>query len=209
MSFPDRSVGGRWGIILTALVASLALVVQRAVSSTPAPSTPLAARNAPPPGHTGGFGEPSCHKCHWEGDLNEPAGTLAIEGLPARYQPAVRYRITVTLRHPELATAGFELSARYERGPDVGKQAGSFTPTDERSAVTKVDSTGVSYLHHVRAGTIPVEPRTGRWVVVWTAPLAGSGPVVFHLAANATNDNDSELGDYVYTKSVSVGMGEK
>jgi hypothetical protein len=134
---------------------------------------------------------------------------VEIEGLPARYQPAVRYRIMVTVRHPELAAAGFQLAARYERGPDTGKQAGSFTPTDDRAAVTKVDSTGISYVHHVRAGTVPTAPGMGRWVIVWTAPLAGSGPVAFHVAANAANDNDSELGDYIFTRSVSVGMGEK
>jgi hypothetical protein len=33
--------------------------------------------------------------------------------------------------------------------------------------------------------------------------------VTFHVAANAANDNDSPLGDYIFARSVSVPIGEK
>jgi hypothetical protein len=45
----------------------------------------------------------------------------------------------------------------------------------------------------------------------WTAPSADAGPVQFNVAANASNNDDSPLGDYIYTKMVrtspSKGLG--
>jgi hypothetical protein len=166
-------------------------------------------REAPPLAHTGGFGEPTCAKCHWEQDLNDPAGGLAIEGLPTRFAPGAVYRFTIALRRAGIAAAGFELAARYETGPDSGRQAGTLRALDDRAAVTVSDSNRVQYAHHVRAGTSPADPDAARWMIEWKAPAAPNGRVTFHLAANAGNDNDSELGDFIYTKRVSVASGEK
>jgi hypothetical protein len=33
--------------------------------------------------------------------------------------------------------------------------------------------------------------------------------VVFHVAANAANDNDSPMGDYIYARSFTARPGEK
>ena len=39
----------------------------------------------PPPGHTAGFGEPSCISCHLGNDVNAFGGSVTIEGLPDRF----------------------------------------------------------------------------------------------------------------------------
>jgi len=36
----------------------------------------------------------------------------------------------------------------------------------------------------------------------WPAPAAAAGPVQFNVAANASNNDDSPLGDYIYVKAV-------
>jgi hypothetical protein len=36
----------------------------------------------------------------------------------------------------------------------------------------------------------------------WTAPAAAAGVVQFNVAANASNNDDSPLGDYIYVKTV-------
>jgi hypothetical protein len=36
----------------------------------------------------------------------------------------------------------------------------------------------------------------------WTAPGASAGAVQFNVAANASNNDDSPLGDYIYVKTV-------
>jgi hypothetical protein len=58
-------------------------------------------------------------------------------------------------------------------------------------------SADVQYGQHTDRGTV-VEGDGARWRLRWTAPAHGAGSIVVHVAANASNDDDSELGDYVY-----------
>jgi len=46
------------------------------------------------------------------------------------------------------------------------------------------------------------ETGANRWTVEWTAPSLATGPVQFNVAANASNNDDSPLGDYIYVKAV-------
>jgi hypothetical protein len=166
-------------------------------------------RESPPVAHTGGFGEPTCEACHWGEPLNEPSGSLAVDGLPRRFQPGVRYPITVTLRRPGIVVAGFELAVRYEGGASNGKQAGSLRALDDRVTISRNDTTGVLYAHHTLPGTYPADSAVGRWRLEWTAPAVPVGGVVVHVAANAADQNDSPFGDFIYTKSLSARSGEK
>ncbi len=58
----------------------------------------------------------------------------------------------------------------------------------------------VQYAQHTRAGAFTETPGVARWSIIWTAPSTGGTSVVFHVAANATNDDDSEFGDFIYTR---------
>ncbi|HUP00487.1 MAG TPA: choice-of-anchor V domain-containing protein [Gemmatimonadota bacterium] len=155
----------------------------------------------PPPGTTGGFGEPTCHACHFDQPLDAPGGSLEIRGVPERYAPGRVYAITVELQREGAPQGGFQLAARFADGA----QAGALVPVDDRVAVT--DSLGIRYAHHTAEG---VEPTPIRWTVTWRAPAAageaGDGPardgdVLFHAAGNAANGDFSPLGDFVYTAS--------
>ena len=195
---------------LGAAAAIVALGVAAGADAAPAASRahpPM--RDMPPLAHTGGFGEPTCLACHFDFELNDPAGSIAIERAPQRYAPGVRYRLTITVRHPELKLAGFELAARFASGPDSGKQAGTLGVSDDRAGVSTEESNRIQYAHHLRSGTTPLSPGVGRWTVEWTAPTAGSGPVAIHVAGNAADDNDSPLGDYIFARTVSVPSSEK
>ena len=212
LAFPDCTTKGRRGLDLAALgaAASIAAFAFGAADAAPAAlraHPPM--RDMPPLAHTGGFGEPTCIACHFDFELNDPAGSIAIDGAPARYAPGTRYRLTITVRHSALKLAGFELSARFAAGPDSGKQAGTLSVTDDRAGVSTEDATRIQYAHHLRSGTTPLSPGLGRWTVEWTAPTAGSGPVAIHVAGNAADDNDSPLGDYILAKSISIASNEK
>jgi hypothetical protein len=150
----------------------------------------------PPLAHTGGFGEPTCQACHMGEALNAAGGTLRIEGAPETWRPGERYRLVVVLQRDSLARGGFELAARFLSG---GGQAGSLSVADTTLArVTADTATHVQFAHHSMAGTRGGAPGEKRWVVTWRAPAHG-GPVAFHAAAVAANDDDSNLGDLVYT----------
>jgi len=166
---------------------------------TPAIAASLATfRDGPLPGMTGGFGEPTCHSCHFDRRVNDPRGTLRLEGVPRTYSPGREYPITVIVRRGATSGGGFEMSARFLAAPDTGRQAGRLRSADARTQVVSGKESDVQYIQHTDVGSA-LSRGEGRWTTLWTAPIDGSGPVAFHVAANAANDDASPLGDFIYT----------
>lgn len=145
-----------------------------------------------PPGHTGGFGEPDCTACHSDNEKNAAAGALHVRGLPARYAPGERYRFAIVLEHPELAAGGFQLALSTPEG----RPAGALASPDGRARV--VSAGGRTYAEHTPEGRKTPADGGIAWELEWLAPDPAT-PVVLHLAANAANDDLSELGDFIYT----------
>ncbi len=160
-------------------------------------------KSGPPPAHTGGFGEPTCRECHFDGGLNEPGGAVAITGAPGDYSANRSYYLEVTLHRAGMLRAGFQLAARFADGDSVGRPAGSLARTDARTAVVWDTATHVGYIEHTALGST-VTNAAARWRIRWTAPATPRGAVVFHLAANAANDDESPLGDFIYTATLKV-----
>lgn len=153
----------------------------------------------PIPGYTGGFGEPSCHACHFDLPLDDSEGELRLKGVPERFTPGSSYRLTVVLERPGVVRGGFQLAARFAEGELEGASAGTLVPVDERVRTSRDDGTGVTYAHHSPEGTLAKRPGNLFWELEWLAPGEPVAPVLFHAAANASNDDDSELGDSIYT----------
>lgn len=163
---------------------------------------PALYHDGPPPAHTGGFGEPTCRVCHAGAALNDPGGDLVVAGAPTTYESGRTYELEVILRRAGMLRAGFQLAARFQGVGMVpgGAAAGVLAPADDRAAVVPHPASGVPYLGHAAAGT-EVRDSAARWRFRWTAPDVVA-PVVFHIAANAANDDGSPLGDFVYTRAV-------
>ncbi len=159
--------------------------------------------DAPPPGMTGGFGEPTCVSCHFAA-TPDTLGSLILRGLPATLEANRRYELTVELAREDMAAAGFQLSARFAAGPARGRQAGDFRVLGTETAVTA--QAGVEYVHQTLAGTVPSTPGVARWRLGWTAPREASAAVRFHIAANAANGDESPLGDRVYALEETIGF---
>jgi hypothetical protein len=179
-------------VVLFAAALSALLVV---------PLTVNASRSGPPPAHTGGFGEMSCHQCHWDNPLNDAAGQIAVEGIPEAYAPGQSYPITVRILRPDVSIAGFQIAAREDiMAMNAGADAGTLHATDELAETVQNEAKRVTYLQHTRAGAKVRTPGTAEWTFEWTAPEQGR--VVFHVAGNASNGDDSPLGDYIYTAEI-------
>ena len=157
-------------------------------------------REGPPPAHSGGFADGTCQTCHFDNNLNNAAGSLMLEGVPAGFLAAERYRLRVTLVRPGLAAAGFQLAVRVAWGADGGRQAGTLTSTDDRVQVVRDADSGIVYAQHTEPGAVASGSAT--WVMDWS-PGPQTETVVFHLAANAANDDASEFGDFIYTGQAS------
>ena len=176
------------------LALALALATGAALSALP-PSA-IAYRTGPPAAHTGGFGEGTCTACHWSEADERRDGGLTLE-VPAAYEPGKTYTLRVRLEDPALRSAGFQLSARFDDGAgvDTGAQAGSLAASDS-GVVVVTSGKGIQYASHTDVGVAPAEPGRAAWIVRWTAPAGG--PVVFHAAANAADDDASEFGDRIH-----------
>jgi hypothetical protein len=57
-------------------------------------------------------------------------------------------------------------------------------------------------VQHNLAGSRTATSGVNTWTIEWTAPAAPAGPVQFNVAANASNNDDSPLGDYIYLKTM-------
>lgn len=159
-------------------------------------------KTGPPPGVTGGFGEPTCHACHFDHPINAPGGSLRLVGLPESYTAGARYSMRVGLTRRGTQHAGFQIAVRFADGPGKGHDAGVLEPGDARVEIVSSREGRPHYAQHTSAGP-PIGDRAETdWSVIWTAPADGRWPVTAHIAATAGNGDDSPLGDFVYLKEV-------
>ena len=160
-------------------------------------------KEGPYPNVTGGFGEQTCHLCHLDNPMNAPGGAVVLDGIPPAFTPGQSYPVTVTIRREGLRRGGFEIAARFAGGRQKGRQAGSWRLVDARAQLIPgaVDK-ALTFVQHNQTGSRAATPGANTWTVEWTAPPAETGAVQFNVAANASNNDDSPLGDYIYTKVV-------
>lgn len=154
-----------------------------------------------PPGFTGGFGESSCHACHFSEQQNDGAGEIRLTGLPDVYLSGGQYPVTLTLKRADLVLAGFQVAVRYE---ETGEPAGELVAgAEEAKRVGGATASGVRYLYQTELGARTDTPGTIAWTFIWTAP-EGKERVVFNVAANAADGDGTADGDFVYTLETAV-----
>lgn len=140
------------------------------------PAAALAYPDGPPWGHAGVDGGDDCTACHFQYDAVAQSQSIAIEGLPGRYEAGQTYPLTVRVVDSG-ETNGFELAAT----------AGRFERTDPNTDVNG------GAVHSVETGA--------SWQVEWHAPDETGGPVRFWLAVNAANGDESEFGDRIHLQN--------
>ena len=129
-------------------------------------------------------------------------GSVVVDGLPSTFEPGAEYVLSVRMEAEETTLAGFQLTARFaEEGQG---NAGALSPLDGRTALS--DSLGVRYLHHTREGASTADPSGSTWDFIWTAP-DDAEPVVFNVAANSGNGDNSPLGDLVFVHETTLSPG--
>lgn len=150
---------------------------------------------------TGGFGEDSCHSCHFDYPLNPDDGSLSLVGFPKQYEPGKAYIFAITLSREKLGQGGFQLSSRFEDG----SQAGSFELNSEHLSFTETEKNAtIQYIQHSLKGSKVNNQTSIRWKVKWEAPDSAAGNIIFNIAANAANGDASAFGDFIYTREVRV-----
>lgn len=161
-------------------------------------SVPIARTNAPNVG--AGF-EPNCRDgCHSSNPLNAAGGTLSITA-PAQYVPGDTLTMVVNLEKDGQRRWGFEGTAlNASRLP-----AGNFIVTDIVHTSKATGGNGRQYIKHVGAGTYPgTLNQSPGWTFDWAAPVAGTGTVTFYFVGNAANNDNTNIGDFIYSKVITM-----
>lgn len=182
-----RSLGSR-AVWLAGCLSLIAVVASLLGARRP----PLPYKDGAPSGMTGGFGDKTCHSCHFDQIVNHPDGLLEISGVPEVYQPDSTYLITIRVARPNPGKAGFALTARFDHDTPAGRLA----PADS-NVQTSGDFDRNVYVTHTEAGS-SIAGDTASWKLRWTAPNESNRSTVFNVAANAANGDDSEFGDWIY-----------
>ncbi|MCG8467065.1 MAG: hypothetical protein MJB57_02515 [Gemmatimonadetes bacterium] len=158
--------------------------------------------DGPPPGHTGGFGEPTCAECHTGLPLNEPGGTLEVVGIGGRFEPGATYPVTIRLRSFDMGAAGFQAALRWTEGSGRGTSAGALSASEPGTTIVENEAGDIHYAQHTAEG-IGIEGDLASWSFDWTAPAEG-GSVALHVAANSGNGDNSPLDDLIYTLEATI-----
>ena len=152
-----------------------------------------------PGAFTGGFGEDSCHSCHFDYPLNPKDGSLSLDGFPKQYEAGKTYTFDITLSREQLGQGGFQLSSRFEDGT----QAGAFEINSERLSFTETEKNiKIQYLQHSLKGSNVNNQSSIRWGLRWEAPDSEDGNIIFNIAANAGNGDASAFGDFIYVREI-------
>ncbi len=160
-------------------------------------------------------GEASCTSCHGGGGGSGNVTISFPNGLT--YTPGVKQTLTVTITDSAQRRWGFEATARTSTSTKA--MAGSFTvgadgytqlvcanTTLKNESFTGCPSTAypLVYIMHTSRGTQVGKTGSGSFTFTWTPPATDVGNVVLYVAGNAANNNGSESGDHIYTKSYTL-----
>ena len=148
---------------------------------------------------TGGFGEETCRSCHFDYDLNPKEGTLTVSGIPKTITAGETVEIDIAIEREALGATGFQMSARY----NDGSQAGRFLiENDDRLMFSQSTPDSLQYVQHSSEGSKPSSEKSNSWKIWWQSPENPQGSVIFNIAANAGNGDQSEFGDYIYVEKL-------
>lgn len=176
---------------LSIAVISAGLMLTNSLT-TPAESNTSAA----PVGKTGSPGDGSnCTSCH-SGTASTVAGLITSTIPASGYVPGQTYTITASVTQAGKTKFGFEISPQNATGTQMGTLIVT-SPT-----LTQLVGTG-KYITHKTAGTA-FSSGTALWSFDWTAPIAGSGAVVFYGAFNITNSSGSTAGDIIKLSTLTI-----
>jgi hypothetical protein len=144
-------------------------------------------------------GDPvTCAHCH--GNLNTGPGRVTVYA-PQQYMPGDTIDLFIEVAHPGQSRWGFEMTVLDDNLDFAGK----FINVDpERVDIGNIDVTSQRYYARQRAsgtdpGTFDVSPG---WAVKWISPTDPAMNINFYCVGNATNNDNTQNGDYIYTTQI-------
>ncbi len=159
------------------------------------------------PGYTGAISEGNCTSCHSSYSL-VTSGTQwnrirMRSNIPSTgYLPDSTYTITITYAESGISKFGFQLTAL----DTTNTAAGTFSTADTRTSTSSTSVGGKTryYIGQTTTGSARVATDSTAWTFKWKAPSTNVGKVKLFTTVNATNNNGSDNGDYIYKKDFTI-----
>ncbi len=153
-------------------------------------------------GRTGSPGENTCvNSCHNTFALNSGSGSITLGSTNMtgwQYVPGTTYHMTVTVALSTSNLFGFGVECLTS----AGANAGTLTVTNSAQTQAKnatVNGNSRKNIVHQQDGGVGTGSKT--FAFDWVAPATNIGNVTFYFAGNASNGQDDEAGDRIYTGS--------
>ena len=148
----------------------------------------------------------NCTACH-TGSTQTAVSWISSNIPVGGYAPGATYTFTLAGTHTGVAKFGFEITAENAAKAKMGV----FTITN----TTETQYTNMMHaVTHTGNGITPSN-NSKSWSFDWTAPVTGSGSVIFYASLNAANGDNATSGDviyntnYTYTEDLSIGINNK
>ena len=159
------------------------------------------------PAYTGAISEGNCTSCHSSYSLvtsgNQWNRIRMRSNIPSTgYLPDSTYTITITYAESGISKFGFQLTAL----DTTNAAAGTFSTADNRTSTSSTSVSGKTryYIGQTTTGSARVATDSTAWSFKWKAPSTNVGKVELYTTVNATNDNSSSSGDYIYKKDFTI-----
>lgn len=165
-----------------------------------------------PASHTGAPGEATCAEagCHDDNTINKGTASLSLEFEDSvkKILPGKTYSMIVRITDKNVTRFGFQLLALDTK---TELNAGNYIITDSiRTKITdnRYKLQDRKYVTYTFNGTDAIEKGLGEWKVKWKAPENLNNKITFYLSGVSANDDMSDKGDLVYTRSYTLPVGK-
>jgi len=141
---------------------------------------------------TGAPASTACTSCHGGAVNTSDNLTIVLKengNVVTAYETGKAYDVTITFTGTSSTKVGFALSTNI----------GTLSVKSGDNTYQKFSN----YLTHTAGGTA-VTGGTITWTGKWTSPASSSNAANFQVYINETNDDNTDFGDVIYGKSVSV-----
>lgn len=171
-------------------------------------ATPGRSSSGAPPSHTGAPEEKTCATsgCHDDNPINKGSALVSIEvgnGI-TKYVAGQTYPIKIRITDEHKQRFGFQITAMNSK---TKVNLGSFEIVDSvrtQTVKNEYELKNREYVTYTFNGTDAVSSGVGEWIVNWKAPKDLSESVTFYVGAVSANDDMSDKGDKVYTRSLTL-----
>lgn len=161
-----------------------------------------------PASSTGAPEEKTCAKsgCHDDNSVNTGSADPIINfgNGQENYVPGETYTINVSITDDNINRFGYQLVALLDSD---NSNAGDMKSVDKTRTQVIANSTELQdrqYATYTFKGTEAVQTGETNWELQWTAPDTNSGEITFYAGFVSANDDYTDKGDFVYTKTLTI-----